>query len=832
MIGPDRIPLLLKRSDLTGIDFLFVHDNQTTIDVYFLWDTDLHDPIPTPPNPPLPIITSLGQEDIRIYSTDIGQPNIPILTFSWTTVNMRDVLRIETAFPGDYSKYKLTLGDSHLDPYFNHVSFSFKANCPSDLDCAPQDFECPPEEVKDAQINYLARDFWSVRGALLDWASLNYPDWVDRLEADAGIMMTEVMSAMADEMAYYQDQVAREAYLETASQRRSLRRHARLVDYHLHEGLGANCWIWLEVASGVSGNVPAGVSVWASGDKGTRIDFEVGRGLDEVFANKEYAVDANLNTFEPHIWDEDQACAPVGTTDLYIKNPLGLTIQFDDQIEGLPGQIPGKWFLIETQPTNPAQPIRSQLIRATKIEAAFDPVLNEQLLHIHWENQQGLPFEFDLTVTQIRGNILPVSAGRTHFIHFTVGAKIDDYSPLEQQTLFAKNGFRAVPEAVERSGPDDSIVYLFSLPDSNQTPLTWLGLTPQFGKPEVKLTELRFDGGDWVLKDSGWGWRNSLIGANSSQSEDLHFTLDDGTWAPVVSYPKIGYEFIHKDYASGVGVTLRFGDGEFGKIPTEKSVFRVNYRLGNGKITNLAANTLTYIDLPATFITAVSNPVQGVGGVEPETPAELRQLAPEAFKSISYRAVRPEDYAEAVERLPWVQRAGGVFRWTGSWSTAFVTPDPKGTSVLSESRREDVGQQLNRFRQAGREAHILQPIYANIDMEIKVCILPNYYRGEVKERIMKVLINERRFQKIKTFFSPDNFTFGTPLNRSTLEATIHSIVGVQAVEKIRFRRRGWFDWKVFSELSYHPGDNVIIRIENDLLDPGKGTLRIITHGGV
>ena len=51
------------------------------------------------------------------------------------------------------------------------------------------------------------------------------------------------MRASADEMSYYQDRVAREPHLRTASERRSLRPHARLVDYEPHDGLAA--WTWL-----------------------------------------------------------------------------------------------------------------------------------------------------------------------------------------------------------------------------------------------------------------------------------------------------------------------------------------------------------------------------------------------------------------------------------------------------------------------------------------------------------------------------------------------------------------------------------------------------------
>ena len=46
----------------------------------------------------------------------------------------------------------------------------------------------------DFPVDYQARDFNSYRQALLEFASQRYPDWHDRLEADVGIMLAEVMS--------------------------------------------------------------------------------------------------------------------------------------------------------------------------------------------------------------------------------------------------------------------------------------------------------------------------------------------------------------------------------------------------------------------------------------------------------------------------------------------------------------------------------------------------------------------------------------------------------------------------------------------------------------
>ena len=230
-----------------------------------------------------------------------GLPDIHVMPFlsppppNATSWNDDTSLRLNLMSSGDFTLYRLKINDLRVgfDSFYNDVTFDFKANCPSDLDCAPPDHECPPEEPVDFPIDYLARDFWTFRTAVLDFASLKYPDWTDRLEADAGIMMAEVMSALGDEMAYYQDRISREAYLETATQRRSMRHHTRLVDYTVHDGLGATGW--LDVQADSSGNIPIGTDVWAMGDSGTRINFEVGTGLHDTHGN--YAV-AVLNQTE------------------------------------------------------------------------------------------------------------------------------------------------------------------------------------------------------------------------------------------------------------------------------------------------------------------------------------------------------------------------------------------------------------------------------------------------------------------------------------------------------------------------------------------------------
>src|SRR5882672_151088 len=72
------------------------------------------------------------------------------------------------------------------------------------------------------------------------------PEWRERHVPDIGITLVELLAYVGDYLSYYQDAVATEAYLDTARQRISVRRHARLVDYFMHEGCNARAWVCLE----------------------------------------------------------------------------------------------------------------------------------------------------------------------------------------------------------------------------------------------------------------------------------------------------------------------------------------------------------------------------------------------------------------------------------------------------------------------------------------------------------------------------------------------------------------------------------------------------------
>lgn len=826
----DRLQELVEQNTVCGIDFVDVHESQVLLHVYFF----SHDAAPQADQ----ILASLVTDDVEIYAP-FGADSLPSITvdsIAWQLIDGRTVLAIQTLTSGDFSQYRLRMNHAGLDHYFNDVSFSFKANCESDLDCEPLEPDCEAGDKVDFPVNYLARDFSSYRDALFEFASQRYPQWEDRLEADVGVMTAEVISALGDELAFYQDKIAQEAYLETAVQRRSIRRHAQLVDYWPHDGLGATGWLAVEAIPGQAGAVNAGTGVQALSDTGESIDYEIGRGLRDTVNGVSFNVDSAINQLTPHCWDEDDRCLPRGAVSMFLEGHRAAELAFDDPLDN----PTGKWMVISVQETKNSPCPNRHLIRVTGIKELRDEILSQDITLLTWEAVHAVPSEMEYEQMVVYANILPITAGRLHEHRFVIGEEVGSLGLPEVEAV-------QLTRAIERRGNNDNTQYFQTLPDVEENQLVFLNTAdtstsrsavndPHTAQPEAVLQEIEFSGISWSYLASSWDWRRSLLGVSSSQSTDKHFCLEHGTWGRVVGYWRDGVEKVHHDYLANIGKTICFGNGEFGRVPAQGSVFSIRYRLGNGTQGNVAPDAISRLSESSALIESVFNPFTLENGMDSESDVDIRRFAPQAYRALSYRAVLKEDYAEAAERLTWVQRAGADERWTGSWLSTFVTPDPLGSDVSSSSiinteQAEELCGQMARFRQAGREVLTATPKFADLDLRITVCVNATAYTGDVKSHLLELLVGRDANNLSIGYFADRNFTFGTPLRRAQLEATIHDCPGVRAVTDIQIRRRGWFDWREFTELSFDVGMDEVIRLENDPLHPSRGSLKLVMEGG-
>jgi hypothetical protein len=328
-----RAQLRTGGSGLTGIDFLEVGDvsptpadRQRRLRIVFV-------------NPPAaPVRAQMTPATVTVQGGDRVR-GIVVTALVWAGNEL--VVTVDRA--GDYSTYTLAIATRDgrplvgMDPLLSAVDFSFKVECEGG-DCLPTR-DCAPEDAEYPEIDYLAKDYASFRQLMLDRMSLVLPGWAERNAADLGITLVELLAYTADHLSYRQDAIATEAYLGTARRRVSVKRHARLLDYPMHDGCNARAWVHFPILPTLAGKVydphdetDDDTADAATVDAGTQLLTRlVGRppvledGSDaleaalrerpEVFETM-HAVEVRPthNRMELYSWGDLECCLPAGAT--------------------------------------------------------------------------------------------------------------------------------------------------------------------------------------------------------------------------------------------------------------------------------------------------------------------------------------------------------------------------------------------------------------------------------------------------------------------------------------------------------------------------------------
>lgn len=113
------------------------------------------------------------------------------------------------------------------------------------------------------QIDYTSKDYEAFKASMLDHATNIFPEWTGRSESDFGVMLTEMFAYMGDILSYYGDRIAGEAYLSTATQRRSVLLLSQLLGYTPANAIAATGTVTFSSTADTVGTtlVPAGTKV-------------------------------------------------------------------------------------------------------------------------------------------------------------------------------------------------------------------------------------------------------------------------------------------------------------------------------------------------------------------------------------------------------------------------------------------------------------------------------------------------------------------------------------------------------------------------------------------
>jgi hypothetical protein len=816
---------------LNGIDYLEVSADQKTLFVTFIH----------------PLTTPLRQENVIIE----GGTRICSLQVESASAFAR-LLTLRVNQPGDLSTYTLRLVKSindrtsppGYDSQLSQIDFLFRVTELSEFDCEPSPKLADKPPAPPA-IDYLAKDYASFRQLMLDRLAVTMPKWQERNPSDLGVMLVELVAYAADHLSYYQDAAATEAYLGTARKRVSVRRHARLLNYGMHDGCNARTWIALQVSAAANGQILQGAT---SDRPGTRC-LTKGQDLpliltDDVFRQ---AVESGVQVFETlhdlmlhqvcneiqfYTWGDEQCSLPAGATHVTLVDRNGALAQ-----HWLPLR-PGKpIFLLFEEVIGPisgrpqdADPTRRHVVRLTNVTQTVDPLFNVNVLEVEWGLEDALPFPLVIStlvnqypvanLTVARGNVVLADHGCS--LDPEVLPEIDDpdlrYRPRLQNGPLTQQGMVQTATGTK---------LVFDPTGSAAAALRW---EIQVAQPAITLQEITASG----ASDPALRWRpqRDLLNSDRFARDFAVETEEDGR------------------------AYLRFGDGISGKRPPSDTLLTATYRIGNGRAGNIGADAIAHLYSPTQtlhpwFLSPISpsphlpippslhppisphpirNPLPARGGTDPESLTQVRLYAPQAFRT-QQRAVTEADYAEITQRFPGVRKALATRRWTGSWYTIFITVDRSGGLPLDQDFKEKLSQFLERYRLTGHDLELESPRLVPLAIALKITVAPNYFRSQVKAALQLAFSNQVLPDGRLAFFHPDNFTFGQPVYLSQVIAAALQVVGVQSVEATQFQRRG-----PVSRTALEAGQISFDRLEiallnNDPTAPEEGEIKFDMEGG-
>jgi hypothetical protein len=675
------------------------------------------------------------------------------------------------------------------------------------------------------------------------------PAWTERHVPDLGITLVELLAYTGDQLSYYQDAVATEAYIGTARQRISIRRHARLVDYALHEGCNARTWLHLHVSgrldvpsdriafvTGYNQSVTATQTVIAIEDldKQPASNFEFYEPL-VVSPPTTLVLHEAHNQISIYTWGRRECCLLAGATSATLldhwvsaSTPNGEAVRslrieagevlVFEEVRGAKTGLPAdadprrRWAVRVTRVTQSEDSLYPLTLGEGQGEGA--PSRPTPLVEIEWALQDALPFALCLTaigaapecayltdITVVRGNVILIDHGRS------VGP--EPLPPVPSIASLPCCECEGVPAEVEsQTGRYRPALAQAPLVHSEPFLAPALPASVSLGQ-NVRAAVPAL--GLWEAGGARWNAQPDLL---ASGPDDREFVA----------------EIDNRGLAN-----LRFGDGELGRRPASDAAFRARYRIGGGTAGNVGAEAICILVLKNYKIDGVDvvvrNPMPAAGGTDAEPIEEARLFAPGAFRKQIERAITAADYAELAERNTKLQRASARLAWTGSWYEADVAIDPFGTETADDTLLADLAADLYRYRRMGHDLRVQPARYVPIRLQLEVCALPGYDRGHVRAALLARFGNRRSRSNVRGFFHPDELQLGQSITLSRVIAVAQAVAGVECVAVTEFHR-------LFAAPNHEILNGVlplaaseIAQLDNDPNHPERGQLQINVRGG-
>ncbi len=754
-----------------------------TVDVWFLVSSERR-------KPPLP--TRLAPDQFSLRHLSDGRPYAAMRL----RVHPDEPTRLSVDFPpwpsgpGGDATAIVELRRQEVDPLLAQAVIRPELGAARRSDPLPAPVEGDDGAFTD--VNYLAKDFDSYRQLMLDHVSALQPDWRERHPADMTNAIVDVLAYAADALSYFQDAVATEAYLSMARRRVSLKRHARLLDYTVHEGCAARVWVQIRVEAPTVLKAGFPVVCDPAGSWGrdsihvASLSSPPSDGTPVFETLLDTALHPNNERFEFYAWGAGDFVLKAGTTGAALVGEIATLSRGDvlilrEMLDPLSGEL------------DSGDPAKRHAVRLSSApRTGVDPLTDTAFTQINWSAADALPFDLSVARASSGRTIDRISAAFGNVAPADVGFTLSEFykAPLDPDedvsiTLQHRNLIYAQP-----MDPDEAVT----------TPAVWLGRTnPLKAAPAIEIVEPTVDGAFQT-----WLPVQDLLGADRFARVFVADTEADGR------------------------TTLRFGDNWNGATPMPGAQLKVTYRVGQPD-SNVGADSISsWSPRPGSAfaadlaVTGVENPIAAGGGTVGPSAEQIRLHAPLDFRT-QKRCVIAADYYEAVIADPRVTAVVTRDRWTGSWNTTviYVQVDPT-CGAEPAAVHDELAAVLAPLRIIGGAFRLEGPIYVPIDIAIDVAVGAPFAPVAVARAIESAIGAAYRFGSL---------SFGEPIFLSRIIGIAMAQPGVANVAARAFQRLGETDGSaiISGRLDFDPLEIPVIG--NFGADGVRGRLQVTASAG-
>jgi uncharacterized phage protein gp47/JayE len=132
--------------------------------------------------------------------------------------------------------------------------------------CKSENFRFPMKIYNRSgisQLSYRIGSYSSIRQAMIEQIlqSSHLKNWTSRYETDYGMILINTWAYLSDILTFYQERIANEAFLHTATNRDSIIRLASMLDYKLHPGAAATTYLTFELEKNAQVKIPVGLKI-------------------------------------------------------------------------------------------------------------------------------------------------------------------------------------------------------------------------------------------------------------------------------------------------------------------------------------------------------------------------------------------------------------------------------------------------------------------------------------------------------------------------------------------------------------------------------------------